>query len=152
LQQDFYIHNGKDESLYYPRFTWHAGRYFEIIGTAEPLEFRVIHTEHQRIPRSSDSSDDLLNWYYEAYIRTQLNNIHCCVPSDCPHRERLGYTGDGQIASGACMTTLSALRRCLPKVDEVTLPTVRTDSAAMFSTRLPSTAVAAVPEAGAALS
>lgn len=107
LQQDFYIHNGKDESLYYPRFTWHAGRYFEIIGAAEPVEFRVIHTN---IENTSEfySSDELLNWYYEAYIRTQLNNIHCCVPSDCPHRERLGYTGDGQIASGACMTTLSS--------------------------------------------
>jgi len=107
IQQDFYIHNGKDDSLYYPRFTWHAGRYFEIIGTAEPLEFRVIHTDIKNTSEF-ESSDDLLNWYYEAYIRTQLNNIHCCVPSDCPHRERLGYTGDGQIASGACMTTLSA--------------------------------------------
>ena len=107
IQQDFYIHNGKDDSLYYPRFTWHAGRYFEIIGTAEPSEFRVIHTDIKNTSEF-ESSDDLLNWYYEAYIRTQLNNIHCCVPSDCPHRERLGYTGDGQIASGACMTTLSA--------------------------------------------
>nr|WP_300657684.1 alpha-L-rhamnosidase N-terminal domain-containing protein [uncultured Acetatifactor sp.] len=33
-------------------------------------------------------------------------NISGCVPSDCPHRERLGYTGDGQLTCEAAMLTL----------------------------------------------
>ena len=30
--------------------------------------------------------------------------MHDGFPSDCPHRERLGYTGDGQITASAAMT------------------------------------------------
>lgn len=33
-------------------------------------------------------------------------NISGCVPSDCPHRERLGYTRDGQLTCEAAMLTL----------------------------------------------
>ncbi len=35
--------------------------------------------------------------------RSQTDNMHGGIASDCPHRERSGYTGDGQIA---CMTVL----------------------------------------------
>ena len=48
----------------------------------------------------------MLNWLYEAYIRTQLDNYHGCIPSDCPHRERLGYTGDGQLTAETAMLLL----------------------------------------------
>ena len=49
-------------------------------------------------------SNSVLNWLYTAYKRTQLINMHDGFPSDCPHRERLGYTGDGQITASAAMT------------------------------------------------
>ena len=32
--------------------------------------------------------------------------MHGSIPSDCPHRERLGYTGDGQVAAAATMMTM----------------------------------------------
>ena len=32
--------------------------------------------------------------------------MHTGMPSDCPHIERRGYTGDGQVTSHAAMTTL----------------------------------------------
>ncbi|MBQ2812111.1 MAG: hypothetical protein IJE63_02565, partial [Clostridia bacterium] len=54
------------------------------------------------------SDDEVLQWLFDTYIRTQLSNVHCCVPSDCPHRERLGYTGDGQLACDAAMTCFDA--------------------------------------------
>ena len=28
----------------------------------------------------------------------QTDNMHGCIASDCPHRERPAYTGDGQAA------------------------------------------------------
>ncbi len=34
--------------------------------------------------------------------------MHSGVPSDCPHRERLGYTGDGQLCCEAAMLTLDS--------------------------------------------
>ena len=49
-----------------------------------------------------------MNFLYDAYIRTELDNMHGSFPSDCPHRERLGYTGDGQITAQAAMLTLGS--------------------------------------------
>lgn len=53
-------------------------------------------------------SNKTLKWLYEAYVRTQLGNMQTGVPTDCPHRERLGYTGDGQITSEAAMLLLES--------------------------------------------
>lgn len=65
----------------------------------------VIHTD-VAVTSSFSCSDPVLNWLYEAYIRTQLDNYHGCIPSDCPPRERLGYTGDGQLTAETAMLLL----------------------------------------------
>lgn len=91
----------------YPRFTWHAGRYIEVRGEHRFVCFCLTASDI-KVSSSFESSDENLNWLYNAYIRTQQSNIHCCVPSDCPHRERLGYTGDGQLAARACMSVFDA--------------------------------------------
>ncbi|HML45677.1 MAG TPA: family 78 glycoside hydrolase catalytic domain [Clostridia bacterium] len=103
-QVDRYRCDGRPHTCH-PRFCWHGFRYFEVQGEAEVLEVRVIHAD---IPVNSEfeSSNDTLNWLYDAYLRTQLGNLHGGVPSDCPHRERLGYTGDGQLTAPAAMICL----------------------------------------------
>ena len=55
-----------------------------------------------------ESSGEGLNFLYDAYIRSQLTNMHGSIPSDCPHRERLGYTGDGQVCAPAAMLLLDS--------------------------------------------
>ena len=100
--------SGQDSDvLLYPRFLWHAGRYIEVRGAHEFVRFCLVASDIP-VTASFRSSNDTLNWLFEAYVRTQQSNIHCCVPSDCPHRERLGYTGDGQLTSRACMTIFDA--------------------------------------------
>ncbi len=94
--------NVKKGSKLYPRFTWQAFRYFEIIGECESVYCEVIHSKLLKLSDFKCDNDNL-NWLYETYLRTQTNNMHCGVPSDCPHRERLGYTGDGQITCEASM-------------------------------------------------
>lgn len=106
MQKDTYIHDNKCEE-YYPRFTWHGARYFDVLGRVNVKEYRVVHTDIKPIVEFK-SSDETLQWIFDSYIRTQLNNIHCCVPSDCPHRERLGYTGDGQLTVNSVMTCFDA--------------------------------------------
>ena len=100
---DVYIKGEDDGLLLYPRFTWHAARYIKVEGNGELIEYRVIHTPLE-ICGEFESSDEKLNWIFDAFKRTMLSNTHGCIPSDCPHRERLGYTGDGQLDSGACMS------------------------------------------------
>ena len=106
LQQDHYICDGRIQTLH-PLFCWHGFRYFETEGTCEVLCAEVIHTD-VAVTSSFSCSDPVLNWLYETYIRTQLDNYHGCIPSDCPHRERLGYTGDGQLTAETAMLLLDA--------------------------------------------
>ncbi len=108
IQADTYILNGKETELY-PEFVFHGFRYFKIVGEVEISELRceVIHTD---LPLTSGFSCDneVINWAYDAFKRGYLGNMHGCVPSDCPHRERLGYTGDGQIVSMSGMLTFDS--------------------------------------------
>lgn len=103
---EFFCGEGEKQDLY-PHFLWHAGRYVEVRGAHEFCYFALAATN---LPVTAEfkSSDPVLNWLFDAYVRTQQSNIHCCVPSDCPHRERLGYTGDGQLTARACMSVFQA--------------------------------------------
>ncbi|MBQ5969644.1 MAG: family 78 glycoside hydrolase catalytic domain [Clostridia bacterium] len=110
LSVDLFRYGGEKENkerLLYPRFLWHAGRYVEVTGNADFVYFCVAASD---VPVTAEfkSSDPLLNWLFDAYVRTQTANLHTCVPSDCPHRERLGYTGDGQLTAAAVMTVFDA--------------------------------------------
>lgn len=101
IMTDKFICDGQKRS-FEAVFTWHAFRYFEVTGPIESVTVQVIHSD---VPVTSTFACDCesINWLYETYLRTQLNNMHGGVPSDCPHRERLGYTGDGQITAKAAM-------------------------------------------------
>ncbi|MCR4614852.1 MAG: glycoside hydrolase family 78 protein [Clostridiales bacterium] len=100
-QKDEYK-NAKKGVCYYPRFCWHAFRYIEVTNNAKPEYIQVVHSDCA-VTSSFNSNSDLLNWLYKTYLRTQLDNMHCGVPSDCPHIERLGYTGDGQLCAESVM-------------------------------------------------
>ncbi|MBR6502927.1 MAG: family 78 glycoside hydrolase catalytic domain [Clostridia bacterium] len=88
-----------------PRFVWYAFRYFEIEGEFDDLTIEVVHAD-AKVSSTFTSNHEGMNFLYDAFVRTQLDNMHGSIPSDCPHRERLGYTGDGQIAAPAVMLTL----------------------------------------------
>ena len=96
---------GDSPQVFEPLFCWHAFRYFSMEGPGEEPEVLVIHAD---TPVTGDFSSDSegMNFLFRAFLRTQLNNMHGGIPSDCPHRERLGYTGDGQVAAAAAMMTL----------------------------------------------
>ena len=103
IQEDVFICDGKTRS-FEPLFVWHAFRFFEVIGPVDSLQVQVIHSDTP-VSSTFQSDSEGMNWLYEAFLRTQLNNMHGGVPSDCPHRERLGYTGDGQVCAKATMLT-----------------------------------------------
>ena len=90
-----------------PEFTWFCFRYFEVTGNAVPTCVKEIYTD---IPRSStfECDNETLNWTYNTFIHTMLCNMHTGHPSDCPHIERRGYTGDGQLTCHAALTVLDA--------------------------------------------
>lgn len=105
-QHTVFITDGKSRILH-ARFTWLCFRYFEVTGNCEVDTCLVIHSD-VAVNSSFFSDNPILNWIYNAYIRTQLANMHGGVPSDCPHTERRGYTGDGQLVCNAAMTYLDS--------------------------------------------
>ena len=90
-----------------PEFTWYGFRYFEVVGSADPLCVKVIHAD---VPVNSRFSCDneTLNWTYKTFLHTMHCNMHSGHPSDCPHLERRGYTGDGQLTCHAALSVFDA--------------------------------------------
>ena len=108
MQRDFFVYDKRAKGQdFHPHFTWHAARYIEVTGICHLTEFRVIQTDLKKVSDFS-CDNDTLQWIFDAYVKTQNANVHGCIPSDCPHRERLGYTGDGQLTAGAVMSVFDA--------------------------------------------
>ena len=106
IQCDEYRNAKKGEECM-PWFTWHGFRYFELTNNAKPVRCEVVHSDCA-VTSAFESDSEMLNWLYDAYIRTQLSNMHSGVPSDCPHIERLGYPGDGQLCCEAARMLLDS--------------------------------------------
>jgi alpha-L-rhamnosidase len=109
-QTDTYILKGGGPEVWEPRFTWHAFRYIDVLDapfpmTIDNLEGRVVNTD-VKSAGTFKCSNTLFNKILENFWWTQLGNMHGGIPSDCPHRERRGYTGDGQIAAQAAIYVL----------------------------------------------
>lgn len=105
--QRFTIISDGKERIVEPQFTWFGFRCFEIIGNAEPLCVKVIYAD-VKVNSEFECSNETLNWTYKTFVHTMLCNMHTGHPSDCPHLERRGYTGDGQLTCNAVFTTMDA--------------------------------------------
>ena len=97
--------DGKEHTVS-PKFTWLGFRYFKVEGECDVESVYTIHADIKVIS-SFESSNEVLNWIHDTYLHTQLTNMHRGIPSDCPHIERLGYTGDGQLLCKSAMMTLN---------------------------------------------
>ena len=105
-QCNTYIGDGKSH-FFRTEFTWQGFRYFECPSCLRPLEVEVIHANVH--PRAGFScGEPVLNWLFDAFSRSMLTNLHGGIPSDCPHYERRGYTGDGQVTAEAAMILFDA--------------------------------------------
>jgi alpha-L-rhamnosidase len=89
-----------DEGVFEPRFTTHGFRYVRVEGHPGPLEpdditAVVVHSDLRRLGWFG-CSDDRVNRLHEAAVWSLRSNM-CDIPTDCPQRERAGWTGDWQI-------------------------------------------------------
>jgi alpha-L-rhamnosidase len=106
-----YIFKNSEMSEAIPHFTWYTFREAEISGidslAAENLVAEAVNT-NVPLDAEFECSDTLLNRINEIWRRSQMNNMHSGVASDCPHRERLAYTGDGQITMQTVLDNFDA--------------------------------------------
>lgn len=103
LQADTYILKGGEEEIFTPVFTYHGFRYVLVEGitkeqaTEDLLTYIVMNTDIKKRTDFS-CSDKTLNKLYEMGIRSDLSNFHH-FPTDCPHREKNGWTGDISVSA-----------------------------------------------------
>ena len=86
--------------MFEPRRTTHGFRYVRIEGHPDDLTPAdvvgvVVHTDLRRTGRF-ECSDERINRLHEAAVWSFRDNA-CDIPTDCPHRERAGWTGDWQL-------------------------------------------------------
>ena len=104
FQTDVYISKGGPKESWEQRFSYHGFRYMEVTGfpgkpTAESFEGRFAHTDLESGGEFS-CSNELLNKIQRATRYAYLSNAQS-IPTDCPQREKNGWTGDAHLAAEA---------------------------------------------------
>jgi alpha-L-rhamnosidase len=103
FQTDIFILKGSGEESFMPRFNYKGFRYVEVTGS-QPLELTkeslTGYFMHSDVPPagSLSSSNRTLNKIWQATNNSYLSNLFG-YPTDCPQREKNGWTGDAHIAS-----------------------------------------------------
>ncbi len=106
-----YIFKGANKESYAPRFTWYAFRKAIISGISylspDMITAEAVNTD-VKVTSDFETSNNLFNNINTIWQRSQLDNMHGCIASDCPHRERSPYTGDGEISCATVMDNFDA--------------------------------------------
>ena len=101
-QYDEYICSGKGPEVFHSRFNYHGFRWVTITGLDEqprPEDIRgyLIHTDFAPAGEFA-CSDEQFNRIYQTTLWTYRCLSLGGYVVDCPHRERLGYGAEGQVA------------------------------------------------------
>jgi alpha-L-rhamnosidase len=103
FQVDRVVSAGRAEDVFEPRHSTKGFQYVRVEGhpgplTAADITSVVVHTDLARIG-SFTCSDERINRLHRAAEWSFRGNA-CDIPTDCPTRERAGWTGDWQIYVG----------------------------------------------------
>lgn len=99
-QKDIYILHGEEEEVYEPQFTFHGFRYVKISGHVGTISVddvtAVVLSSDLRQTGNFICSDARINRLQQNIVWSQRANF-LAIPTDCPQRERAGWTGDIQV-------------------------------------------------------
>lgn len=114
FQTDTYILRGGGEEQFTPDFTYHGFRYLEI-KTDRPISIKqadvkahFLHTDLEKVGHFR-CSNDLLNKIWDATYQSYLSNLHS-IPTDCPQREKNGWTADAHIAMDLALLNYDGIK------------------------------------------
>lgn len=99
---DQYTCKGEGVEVWSPSFVYHGFQYIEVHGlSAKPgLDFLrgiLVHTDLESVGKF-ECSNELFNKIQSNTRNSYLNNFHG-YPTDCPQREKNGWTGDAHLAT-----------------------------------------------------
>ena len=102
FQTDIYTLSGKGEETFMPHFNYKGFQYVEVTSS-EPVKLTpkslTGYFMHSDVPPAGqvNGSDTMINKLWWATNNAYLSNLFG-YPTDCPQREKNGWTGDAQIA------------------------------------------------------
>lgn len=111
-QKDVYICKGEGEECFVPPFTYHGFRYVLVEGIDEAqateslLTYLVMNSDLKERGGFS-CSDETVNLLQLFTRRSDLANFYY-FPTDCPHREKNGWTGDASMSAEHMLLNLHA--------------------------------------------
>lgn len=96
--KDIYICGGEKE-VYAPEFVYHGFRYVKVENAPKDFDIvaEFIHTNVKTIGHF-ECDNEMLNKIHDASVRSTLSNLWG-IPTDCPHREQNGWTGDAHLSA-----------------------------------------------------
>jgi len=102
-QKDIFIAKGEGIEEYTPTFTYHGFRYVFVKGITEKqanpelLIYNVMSSDLKNLG-GFRCSDEIANTLFEMAERSDISNFYY-FPTDCPHREKNGWTGDASMSA-----------------------------------------------------
>ncbi|MET0862603.1 MAG: family 78 glycoside hydrolase catalytic domain [Microbacterium sp.] len=149
-QTDIFIAAGGDDE-WEPEFTFHGFRYARVMGVHAPLNrddiVAVVIASDLEQTGAFSASDPRLDRLHQNVAWSQRGNF-VSIPTDCPQREKVGWTGDIQAFVGAAANNAQVvpfLTRWLDNLRADQLPDGRIP---IFSPRAPFDAEAAANAQG----
>lgn len=109
-QHDIYIVGSDQEEIFEPMFTYHGFRYLYVTGiteeqaTPELLTYLVMSSDLEE-RGTFRCSDARTNQLYDMCRRSDISNFYY-FPTDCPHREKNGWTGDASASAEHMILTI----------------------------------------------
>lgn len=113
-QRDIYILKGEGEEIFEPVFTYHGFRYCVVFGITEEeavpslLTYIVSSSSLDEIG-GFRCSDRVANTLQAMTRNSDLSNFYY-FPTDCPHREKNGWTGDASLSAEHVLMNLNATK------------------------------------------
>ncbi|WP_242682388.1 alpha-L-rhamnosidase [Desertivibrio insolitus] len=107
-QRDLFVAGGVEVEEFEPTFTFHGFRYAAITATApfELIDARgIVIASDLRITADLRTSDERINQLHRNVVWSQRGNF-LSIPTDCPQRERAGWTGDVQVYAASAATNM----------------------------------------------
>ncbi len=101
-QECRYICKGAEEETFTPHFSYYGYRFIEVSGVRKDQadeDLLIMCEAHTDMPRAGDfrCSMPQLNAIQDAVVNSDYSNfVH--YPTDCPTREKSGWTGDAAIS------------------------------------------------------
>ncbi len=102
FQTDILVLGGKGEDHFMPHFNYKGFQYVEVTSdkpvalTASSLKGYFMHSDVPPVG-NIHASNEIINKISQATCNSYLSNLFG-YPTDCPQREKNGWTGDAQIA------------------------------------------------------